>query len=217
MKLLLKILLVPLLVAGVLSIYGATLPSQHRVASMARYDRAPAEVWALITDVANWPTWREDIVAAEQRREAGGRVLWLVSIAGEDQPLPLEIMESTEPKRFTLRISPDAGLSFSGTWSFQLSEAHQGTALTIMEEGPGFGALLWDFVDGKPVVNRFKSIKDIPAETDLSRAISKELKVRGFKFVGPTIVYAFMQAVGMVNDHLTSCYRHAECVKLARA
>jgi DNA-3-methyladenine glycosylase I len=82
-------------------------------------------------------------------------------------------------------------------------------------EGPGFGAFLWDFVDGKPVVNRFKSIKEIPAETELSRAMSKELKARGFKFVGPTIVYAFMQAVGMVNDHLTSCYRHAECVKLA--
>ncbi|MGQ0553344.1 MAG: SRPBCC family protein [Planctomycetota bacterium] len=142
MKLLLKILLVPLLVAGVLSIYGATLPSQHRVASMARYDRSPAEVWALITDVANWPTWREDIVAVEQRREAGGRVLWLVSIADEDQPLPLEVMESTEPKRFTLRISPDAGLSFSGTWSFQLSEAHQGTALTIMEEGEVFNPFL---------------------------------------------------------------------------
>jgi DNA-3-methyladenine glycosylase I len=89
--------------------------------------------------------------------------------------------------------------------------------LNIMEEGPGFGALLWDFVDGRPIVNRFRSIKDIPAETELSRAISKELKARGFKFVGPTIIYAFMQAVGMVNDHLTSCYRHAACVKLARA
>lgn len=87
--------------------------------------------------------------------------------------------------------------------------------LKMMEEGPGFGAYLWDFVDGKPVVNRFKTMKDIPAETDLSRTISKELKARGFKFVGPTIVYAFMQAVGMVNDHLTSCYRHAALVKLA--
>ncbi len=82
-------------------------------------------------------------------------------------------------------------------------------------EGPGFGTFLWGFVDGKPVVNRFESIKEIPAQTELSRAMSKELKARGFKFVGPTIVYAFMQAVGMVNDHLTSCYRHSECVKLA--
>ena len=87
--------------------------------------------------------------------------------------------------------------------------------LKIMEEGPGFGALLWDFVDGKPILNRFKAMQDIPAETELSRAISKELKARGFKFVGPTIVYAFMQAVGMVNDHLTGCYRHAPLAKLA--
>jgi DNA-3-methyladenine glycosylase I len=87
--------------------------------------------------------------------------------------------------------------------------------LKLMEEGPGFSAFIWDFVDGKPIVNRFKTMKDIPAETELSRAISKELKARGFKFCGPTIVYAFMQAVGMVNDHLTGCYRHAALVKLA--
>lgn len=87
--------------------------------------------------------------------------------------------------------------------------------LKLMEEGPGFSAFIWDFVDGKPIVNRFKTMKDIPAETELSRTISKELKARGFKFCGPTIVYAFMQAVGMVNDHLTSCYRHAPLVKLA--
>jgi len=89
--------------------------------------------------------------------------------------------------------------------------------LKLTEEGPGFSAFLWGFVDGKPIVNRFKSMTDIPAETELSRAMSKELKARGFKFVGPTIVYAFMQAVGMVNDHLTNCYRHEECLKLAQA
>jgi DNA-3-methyladenine glycosylase I len=65
-------------------------------------------------------------------------------------------------------------------------------------------------------VNRFRSTKEVPAETELSKKISKELVSRGFKFVGPTIVYAFMQAVGMVNDHLVKCHRHAECVKLAR-
>jgi DNA-3-methyladenine glycosylase I len=88
--------------------------------------------------------------------------------------------------------------------------------LEIMETG-SFSRLLWGFVDGKPIDNRHKSIKEIPAETQLSRAISKDLKGRGFKFCGPTIVYAFMQATGMVNDHLTSCYRHAACKKLGRA
>ncbi len=81
--------------------------------------------------------------------------------------------------------------------------------LDIMHKGPGFSTLLWDFVDGRPKVNRFKTISQVPAETDVSRKISKELSARGFKFVGPTIVYAFMQAVGMVNDHLVSCHRHA--------
>ena len=80
--------------------------------------------------------------------------------------------------------------------------------LDIMEKGPGFSALLWDFVGGAPKVNTFRSIKQVPAETPISRAMSKELAGRGFKFVGPTIVYAFMQATGMVNDHLVDCYRH---------
>jgi DNA-3-methyladenine glycosylase I len=88
--------------------------------------------------------------------------------------------------------------------------------LEAMDKGPGFSALLWDFVDGTPKVNRFKTMGQIPAETPVSRAMSKELAQRGFKFVGPTIVYAFMQAVGMVNDHLTSCHRHEAVQKLAR-
>ncbi|WP_045365264.1 DNA-3-methyladenine glycosylase I [Methyloceanibacter caenitepidi] len=86
--------------------------------------------------------------------------------------------------------------------------------LDMMETSPGFSAFLWDFVDGKPVVNRFKTMRDVPAETPLSRAMSKELKARGFKFCGPTIIYAFMQATGLVNDHLTSCHRHKECAAL---
>ena len=87
--------------------------------------------------------------------------------------------------------------------------------LEVMEKGPGFSPLLWDFVDGKPRVNKFRSVKQIPAQTALSHRISKELAGRGFKFVGPTIVYAFMQAVGMVNDHLVGCHRHAVCAEHA--
>ena len=88
--------------------------------------------------------------------------------------------------------------------------------LDAMEKGPGFSRLLWDFVDGKPKVNRFRSTSQVPAETPVSRAMSKELARRGFKFVGPSIVYAFMQATGMVNDHVVSCYRHAALAALAR-
>jgi DNA-3-methyladenine glycosylase I len=80
--------------------------------------------------------------------------------------------------------------------------------LEVMEKGPGFSVLLWDFLDGKPKINHFRSTSQVPAQTALSQKISKELLARGFKFVGPTIVYAFMQAVGMVNDHLVKCHRH---------
>ena len=80
--------------------------------------------------------------------------------------------------------------------------------LEIMEKGPGFSKLLWGFLDGQPKVNAFKTVKQVPAETPVSRAMSKELSSRGFKFCGPTIVYAFMQATGMVNDHLVTCWRH---------
>jgi DNA-3-methyladenine glycosylase I len=88
--------------------------------------------------------------------------------------------------------------------------------LDIMEKGPGFSALLWDFVDGRPQINHRRRIGDVPAETPASRAISKELAGRGFKFVGPTIVYAFMQAVGMVNDHLVTCHCHPEHAERGR-
>ncbi len=81
-----------------------------------------------------------------------------------------------------------------------------------IEAKQGFGQYLWGFVDGRPIQNGFRGMGDIPAETPLARTISKDLRQRGFKFVGPTIVYAFMQAVGMVNDHVVTCHRH-EAVK----
>jgi DNA-3-methyladenine glycosylase I len=86
--------------------------------------------------------------------------------------------------------------------------------LAVME-GPGFSKLLWEFVDGRPKVNHFRSVRQVPAETAVSRAMSKELTQRGFKFCGPTIVYAFMQAVGIVNDHLVRCHRHEGVQRLA--
>jgi DNA-3-methyladenine glycosylase I len=87
--------------------------------------------------------------------------------------------------------------------------------LDIMEKTDGFSPLLWDFLDGKPKVNKFRSPSQVPAETPVSKAMSKELAARGFKFVGPTIVYAFMQAVGMVNDHLVTCCRHEPLADMA--
>ena len=79
---------------------------------------------------------------------------------------------------------------------------------------PDFSAYLWNFMDGRPLQNRIRSMSGIPAKTPLAEAISKDLQKRGFRFVGPTIVYAFMQACGLVNDHLVDCHRH-EAVKHA--
>ncbi|MBS0386349.1 MAG: DNA-3-methyladenine glycosylase I [Proteobacteria bacterium] len=79
--------------------------------------------------------------------------------------------------------------------------------------GPGFSKHLWSFVGGRPIINRRRLKDRAPAETDISRAMSKDLKGRGFKFVGPTIVYAFMQAAGMVNDHAVTCFRHPDYKK----
>jgi DNA-3-methyladenine glycosylase I len=82
--------------------------------------------------------------------------------------------------------------------------------LKIQEEFGSFDAYIWGFVDGVPIQNQRKSMSELPAKTELSEEISKDLKKRGFNFVGPTIIYAFMQAVGMVNDHTVDCFRYRE-------
>ena len=82
--------------------------------------------------------------------------------------------------------------------------------LTLRESGGGLSGHLWNFVDGEPILNHWREMREVPARTDLSDRISKDLKARGFRFVGSTIIYAFMQAMGMVNDHLVSCFRHPD-------
>ena len=82
--------------------------------------------------------------------------------------------------------------------------------LAVQEELGSLGAYLWSFVDGRPVTNRWRRLGELPAETAQSKAISKDLKRRGFRFVGPTTIYAFMQAVGMVLDHTVDCFRYPE-------
>lgn len=85
--------------------------------------------------------------------------------------------------------------------------------LAVQKEFGSFSEFLWSFVGGEPVHNRFKRPADLPAQTEESRRMSKALKKRGFRFVGPTICYALMQAVGMVNDHELGCFRHSELVR----
>jgi DNA-3-methyladenine glycosylase I len=87
----------------------------------------------------------------------------------------------------------------------------------LVEEAGSLDRYLWSFVGGKPIQNRWSSMKEVPAETDESRALSRDLKRRGFTFVGPTICHAFMQAAGLVNDHLVGCFRHRALARARRA
>jgi DNA-3-methyladenine glycosylase I len=87
--------------------------------------------------------------------------------------------------------------------------------LDVQEQKGSFSDYIWSFVDGRPIRNRWRSLSEVPATTPLAGTISKDLKKRGFRFVGPTIVYAHMQATGMVNDHLVGCFRHREVAALS--
>ena len=88
-------------------------------------------------------------------------------------------------------------------------------AYLAIQERQGFARFLWEFLGERPIQSNLRSRADVPAETEISRRLSKALKQEGFAFCGPTIIYAFMQAVGMTNDHLVDCFRHAECTALA--
>ncbi len=118
-------------------------------------------------------------------------------IAGYDEAKQAELMQNAGIVRNRSKIS--ATITNAQAW------------LDIMEQ-QGFTSYLWDYCDGRPIQNTFTRLDQVPAETELSKTISRDLKKRGFRFCGPTIVYAFMQAVGMVNDHLIDCHRH-ETVK----
>jgi DNA-3-methyladenine glycosylase I len=113
------------------------------------------------------------------------------------------------------RLLKDEGIVRSRA-KIEAAIAGAGVWLEIMEKDKGgFRDFIWKHVDGRPQINRHKTIGQIPAKTKMSEGLAKELKQRGFNFCGPVIVYAFAQAVGMVNDHIVPCYRHAECAKLA--
>jgi len=107
------------------------------------------------------------------------------------------------------RLMADAGIIRNGAKiRAAISNAH--AFMAVQREFGSFDSYIWAFVDGKPIINLHRELKDLPARTELSDRISADLKKRGFKFVGSTVVYAHMQATGMVNDHLISCPRHKE-------
>ena len=115
-------------------------------------------------------------------------------------------------KRDIERLMNDAGI-VRNKLKIESAISNAKSYLALRERGESFDKFLWQFVDGKTIVNNWKTGKQIPAETKESQAMSKALKAEGFRFVGPTIIYAFMQAVGMVNDHTIDCFRYEECIK----
>jgi DNA-3-methyladenine glycosylase I len=115
--------------------------------------------------------------------------------------------------RDSARLMADAGIVRNRA---KIAAAAQNARafLAVQDERGSFSGYVWKFVGGRPVVNRFRALSEVPPETDASRALSKDLRRRGFNFVGPTICYAFMQATGLVNDHLVGCFRHRATAKL---
>ena len=112
-------------------------------------------------------------------------------------------------ERDVARLLGDAGI-VRNRLKIAASIANARATLELYEQGDSLDSLLWAFVDGRPRINRWRTMSEVPAITPEAEALSKELKRRGFRFIGPTVVYAHMQATGMVNDHLVSCPRHAD-------
>jgi DNA-3-methyladenine glycosylase I len=107
------------------------------------------------------------------------------------------------------RLMRDAGI-IRNRLKIESAIANARQFLRIQETFVSFDAFIWQFVNGRPIVNRWRDLKQVPARTKESDAMSRELKQRGFRFVGSTICYAYMQAAGMVNDHVSSCFRHRQ-------
>jgi DNA-3-methyladenine glycosylase I len=115
--------------------------------------------------------------------------------------------------RQVARLLADAGI-VRNRLKIEAAVSNAQRFLDVQEAFGSFDAYVWRFVGGRPIVNRRKTLKQVPASTKESDALSRDLKARGFKFVGSTICYAHMQATGMVNDHLIECFRHAEVARL---
>lgn len=120
---------------------------------------------------------------------------------------PQRIAEYAEPKILALLQNPGI---LRNKKKIEAAIINAKSFLKVQQELGSFDAYIWQFVEGAPIHNKWKSVGEIPSHTSESILMSKDLKERGFKFVGPTICYAFMQAVGLVNDHITECFRHKE-------
>lgn len=117
--------------------------------------------------------------------------------------IPEDILTMTEKERKALYTNPGI---IRNRLKIDAVFQNASSYMRLMEKGIDFSEYIWSFVDHKPLVNQFNKMSEVPAQTEISQKMSKALKKEGFKFVGPTITYAFMQATGMVNDHLLSCH-----------
>lgn len=125
---------------------------------------------------------------------------------------PEKVAKLTDRDLEELRQNPDI---IRNRLKIESARRNARVFLDIQKEFGSFSKYYWDFAGGTPIQNNFESLAKLPAETELSLKISKDLKKRGMNFVGPTIIYAYMQATGMVNDHVTSCFRYKKCKALA--
>jgi DNA-3-methyladenine glycosylase I len=124
---------------------------------------------------------------------------------------PLKVSRFTDKRLEKLRDNPAI---IRNRLKIKAAVTNAQAFLEVQAEFGSFCTYIWGFVDGEPVQNKWRTQKQVPATTPLSDALSKDLKQRGFKFVGSTIIYAHLQATGLVNDHISGCYRYAECSQL---
>ena len=145
-----------------------------------------------------------------------------ITILRKRAGLPRRAFDGFEPEKIARwdeakkeALMPDPGIVRNRA-KIEATQSRSRASIWISLDKGGFARHLWSFVDGRPIQHARRSLAEIPAETEVSRAIAKDLRARGGNFVGPTIIYAFMQATGMVNDHLVDCCRHEACRALAR-
>jgi len=145
-------------------------------------------------------------------------------VAYHDEEWGVPVFDDRTLFEFLILEGAQAGLSWSTILkkregyraAFDRFDPQVVARYAVQEEHGSFSDYIWGFVDGTPIQNQWRTLADIPATTPLAETISKDLKKRGFRFVGPTIIYAHMQATGMVNDHVVGCFRHPEIVAMSR-
>ena len=173
---------------------------------VSRFD----DIWYGANDIVEWLILEYEVWPWKDEREQVVKIIRVLPFFMESylDDFDYEKITAYSEKKITSLLQ-DKGI-IRNKLKVKATVTNAQAFIKIQKEFGSFSKYIWGFVNGKPIVNTFNSLSEIPANTPLSDTISNDLKKRGFKFVGSTVIYAHMQATGMVNDHITSCFRHKE-------